>query len=101
MRPSLSIIVPTVTFAVGAAGHGYVAEVTIDSTGYKGNVPNTDKPIASVVRLIDTISPVKGSDNPFLNCGQDAQFGEDVAQANPGDKMTFEWLDGDGTEVSD
>nr|AFO72239.1 glycoside hydrolase family 61 protein J [Heterobasidion parviporum] len=75
-----------------AAAHGYLASITIDGTTYKGNVPagNTDP---SPIRQVDTNSPVKGADNPFLNCGQNAQLASQVANANPGSKIDFLWSD--------
>jgi len=76
--------------------HGYVAQVTIDGTAYSGNVPNAE-PTPSIVRQINSINPVKGSSNPYLNCGQDAQKAALVADANPGSHLQFLWLDGDGT----
>jgi len=79
--------------------HGYVAQVTIDGKVYTGNVPNA-QPTPSIIRQINDISPVKGASNPYLNCGQDAQNAELVANANPGSRLQFLWLDGDGTNVS-
>lgn len=73
------------------AAHGFVYGVTIDGKAYPGNVPNVDDPAPSIVRLIDTVDPVKGADNVNLNCGQNAQFGTQVASANPGSVVSFAW----------
>ncbi|KAJ6480322.1 hypothetical protein C8R45DRAFT_832275, partial [Mycena sanguinolenta] len=32
-----------------------------------------------------------GADNPYLNCGNDAQLAEDIVDVNPGDDMSFFW----------
>ncbi len=99
-----------------AYAHGFVDQVTIDGKVYKGNTPNNPKctprfsdlygslshfdPVASPVRLIDDISPVKGATNKNLNCGQNAQKAALVADANPGSNLTFSWFAGGGEDVS-
>lgn len=55
--------------------------------------------VASPIRLIDDISPVKGSSNKNLNCGQNAQKADLVANANPGSSLTFSWMAGGGQKV--
>jgi hypothetical protein len=88
---SLLVLLPFVS------GHGYVAQVAIDGKDYYGNLPNAD-PVPSIVRQINDVSPVKGADNPYLNCGQDAQLASLVANANPGSQMQFWWKGGDGSD---
>jgi hypothetical protein len=51
-------------------------------------------PTASIVRQIDSVDPVKGANNPSVNCGNGAQLASDVADANPGDTMSFLWIVG-------
>ncbi|EIW75818.1 glycoside hydrolase family 61 protein [Coniophora puteana RWD-64-598 SS2] len=75
------------------AAHGYVSQVTIDGTVYKGNVPGKDA-AASAIRQISTIDPVKGASNPYLNCGQDAQLASQAANANPGSNILVQWVGG-------
>ncbi|THH14080.1 hypothetical protein EW146_g6215 [Bondarzewia mesenterica] len=75
-----------------AAAHGYLASVTIDGTVYQGNVPG-GKTAASPIRQVSDISPVKGADNPDINCGLSAQLASQVASANPGSKIDFLWSD--------
>ncbi|KAI9058961.1 lytic polysaccharide monooxygenase [Trametes sanguinea] len=75
--------------------HGYLKSVAIDGQTYQGNVPNqaaSDSPI----RLINDIDPVKGSSNPNLSCGQNAQKAALVVPANPGSNVTFAWASGNG-----
>jgi hypothetical protein len=74
--------------------HGFVYQVTINGELYMGNIPNGN-PNASIVRQINNVDPVKGANNTFLNCGQDAQPASLVANANPGDLLTFDWRGGD------
>lgn len=93
------VLVPFLLFLPQVCAHGYIAQVTIDGTAYIGNVPNA-QPTPSIVRQINTIDPVKGASNAYLNCGQDAQKAALVANANPGSQVQFLWKDGDGTDVS-
>ncbi|KAJ6480266.1 glycoside hydrolase family 61 protein [Mycena sanguinolenta] len=76
-------------------GHGFVWKVGIDATQTLiGNVPNA-RPTGSIVRQINSVDPVKGADNPYVNCGNDAQLAEDIVDVNPGDDMSFLWTGGD------
>jgi hypothetical protein len=96
MRPlALS---PLLSLLSSVAAHGYVSKVVIDSTTYIGNIPNAH-PTSSPIRQIDDIDPVKGANNPFLNCGQNAQPAALVAPANPGSVMQFYWVNALGGNV--
>lgn len=53
----------------------------------------------SPIRQISDIGPVKGSSNPDLACGLDAQKASLVAPANPGSKLSFQWSGGGGSKV--
>ncbi|KAG2354850.1 glycosyl hydrolase family 61-domain-containing protein [Suillus spraguei] len=64
----LALAIPTLVSA-----HGFVQQVTIDGTVYMGNKLN-------------------GANNPFLNCGQDAQFASLVGNANPGSQLEILWV---------
>ncbi|KAI0631535.1 glycosyl hydrolase family 61-domain-containing protein [Trametes polyzona] len=86
---SLLAVVPFVS------AHGYVSEVTIDGKSYKGNSPNSNS-VKSPIRMIDDVSPVKGASNKYLSCGQNAQKAATVASANPGSKVSFQWVNGNG-----
>ncbi|KAG6851721.1 hypothetical protein C0991_006739 [Blastosporella zonata] len=95
MKP-LPTILFSLTLATSALAHGFVSRITIDGNVYKGDIPNGELN-PSIIRLIDTTSPVKGTSNPDINCGsgtpKPAQL---VGNAMPGDLMTFTWDDGDG-----
>ncbi|EIM92983.1 uncharacterized protein STEHIDRAFT_47129 [Stereum hirsutum FP-91666 SS1] len=73
--------------------HGYVGQVTIDGTVYNGNAPG-ETANASPIRQISSNGPVKGASNPDLNCGLDAQLASEVADANSGSTVVFQWTDG-------
>jgi len=76
------------------AAHGFVNKITIDGQVYIGNVPNAQTN-PSIIRQIDDVSPVKGANNTYLNCGQAATLASLVANAYPGSAMTFTWSGGD------
>jgi hypothetical protein len=76
------------------SAHGFVQQVTIDGTVYKGNNLNVGTPAPSIIRLVSTNSPVKGSTNSALNCGQDAQLASLVGNANPGSQLEILWVGG-------
>jgi hypothetical protein len=63
--------------------HSNVTKVVIDGTTYSGNVPNAQL-CDGLIRQTSKISPVKGANNPSLNCGMYAQLPTMVVPANPG-----------------
>ena len=85
----LSLLLPALVSA-----HGYVNKVTIDGTVYQGNSVGTTPTISSVIRQVNTNSPVKGATNPDINCGAGAQLAADVANANPGSTVQVYWVGG-------
>ena len=86
-----SFYIPLLTAAYVSA-HGFVRTLTINGQAYTGNIPaGTDSP--SVIRQINTTFPNYGASNPSLNCGPNATAGTLVANANPGDILTFSWKD--------
>jgi hypothetical protein len=90
---------PLLALLPSVAAHGFVTKVVIDGTTYSGNVPNA-QPSDSPIRQISDISPVKGSNNPSLNCGLNAQLATQVVPANPGSVMEFYWGNPGGSNVS-
>lgn len=81
------------TFPVFVSAHGYIGSVTIDGKSYQGNIPGgSTNP--SAIRQVSTISPVKGSSNPSLNCGMNATMASDTANANPGSQILVHWVGG-------
>jgi hypothetical protein len=93
-----TLCLPILLFVPFVAAHGYVSILGIDGTPYNGQEPTEDgQPTnSSVIRRISTIDPVKGANNPFLDCGQNATAASLVAPANPGSSLTFQWEAGGG-----
>ena len=85
--------------AAYVVAHGSLGQVTIDGTTYMGNAPGQSPANPSIIRQISTIDPVKGANNSYLNCGQAAQPGSQVGNANPGSIISFLWVD-QGGQVS-
>jgi Auxiliary Activity family 9 (formerly GH61) len=94
----LFIFAPLLSLLPSVAAHGFVSKVVIDGTTYNGNVPNA-KPSNSPIRQISDIGPVKGSNNPSLNCGLNAQLATMVVPANPGSAIEFYWGNPGGENV--
>ncbi|KAG6872078.1 hypothetical protein C0995_013296 [Termitomyces sp. Mi166 len=95
MKFIASVLLP-VAFATSALAHGFVSQITIDGKVFKGNVPNHDEN-PSIIRLINTTSPVKGATKPEMNCGMGIPHpAVDVGSAMPGSKLEFTWDSGNG-----
>ncbi|KAI0755681.1 glycosyl hydrolase family 61-domain-containing protein [Fomes fomentarius] len=95
MRSATILVASCLAFIPNVLGHGYLHSVAIDGKTYQGNVPNNPT-VDSPIRLIDDVDPVKGTSNPNLSCGQNAQNAALVVPANPGSKVTFAWANGGG-----
>ena len=67
----------------------------IDGTQFNGPNPNGDSG-QFAIRAINDINPVKGTSNPDINCGHNAQKAALVADANPGSVVEFAWQNGEG-----
>ncbi|KAF8882002.1 glycosyl hydrolase family 61-domain-containing protein [Infundibulicybe gibba] len=80
--------------AASVAAHGFVSTVTIDGKVFKGTIGKADKPADSVIRQVTEPSPIKGAQNPAVNCGNNAQASSLVADAQPGSQFTFDWTTG-------
>ncbi|KAJ6551904.1 glycosyl hydrolase family 61-domain-containing protein [Mycena capillaripes] len=93
MRFSTVLLLPLLAIPYVSA-HGFVHKVWIGTETFLGNTPNAE-PTASIVRQINNVDPVKGATNPAVNCGNDAQLAGDIADANPGDNISFLWTGGD------
>lgn len=86
---SISLFVPLLTAALVSA-HGFVSKINIDGKQFKGNVPRGAKN-PSIIRQINDISPVKGANNPNVNCGPGATLAANMGTANPGSNIAFTW----------
>ncbi|KAG2087910.1 glycosyl hydrolase family 61-domain-containing protein [Suillus discolor] len=69
-------------------------KVTIDGIVYMLNNLNVKTPAPSIIRFVNTNSPIKGAQNPYINCGQDAQFASLAGNANPGSQLEILWVGG-------
>lgn len=93
MRTSTTLLLSLLTFIPYVSAHGWVGVLTVDGTKYTGNTPSQDgtPTKSSVIRRVSSNNPVKGATNPDINCGLDATAASDVATANPGSVLTFDW----------
>lgn len=94
------------------SAHGFVSKVLIDGKEYDGNTPQSSastsstplflrthvdtSAVSSPIRMISTIDPVKGADNPSITCGQDAQAAKLTVPANSGSNLQITWESGSG-----
>lgn len=92
-----SLLFPLLTAAYVSA-HGFLSTVTINGKAFSGNIPS-GKTAPSIIRQVSTQNPNKGAQNPALTCGPDATAGSLVADANPGDALTFDWRAADLSKV--
>ncbi len=56
-------------------------------------------PVLSPIRAISIVDPVKGTANPDISCGHNAQNAAILADANPGSTVSFKWANGIGGHV--
>jgi len=82
------------------SAHGFLCTITINGKIYNGNNPLENDKNASVIRAINDPNPNVGSSNPALNCGPGALTASQVADVNPGDGMTFKWINANYSNVS-
>ncbi|KAI8995240.1 glycosyl hydrolase family 61-domain-containing protein [Trametes punicea] len=95
MKTAVVLALPLLAAVPFVSAHGYVASVTIDGKSYQGNTPYSYS-VQSPIRMINDVSPVKGTNNTNLSCGQGAQNAALVAAANPGSTVSFQWVSGSG-----
>jgi len=88
---SIALALPSLVNA-----HGYVRSVAINGQVNPGNAPGTVVSKASSIRQITDFGPVKGAMNMAINCGINAGIAAQSLQANPGDRIEFEWIGGGG-----
>jgi hypothetical protein len=88
-----SLLLPLLAAAYVSA-HGFLSTLTINGKAFKGNVPGGNKS-PSVIRQVTSPSPNKGATNQAITCGASSTPGSLVADANPGDTVTFDWRGAD------
>ena len=92
-------LAPILSLLPSAAAHGILTKVVIDGKSYTGSLPSKT-PSDSPIRQVSDVVPVKGADNPSMNCGLNAQVASMVVPANPGSSMEFYWGSPLGSPVS-
>ncbi|KAG8830759.1 hypothetical protein FRC18_007637, partial [Serendipita sp. 400] len=84
------------SFVPLAAAHGTMSAVVIDGKRYDGPLPAPDEPGKDfAIRQVNSVNPVKGTDNPDINCGHNAQKATLVADAAAGSTVQFIWRNGE------
>ncbi|KAF4610007.1 hypothetical protein D9613_010339 [Agrocybe pediades] len=92
---SLAVVIPLLA-STSVSAHGFLNSITIAGKAFKGNTP-AQGTSPSVIRQVSSPNPNYGADNPALTCGPDAKAASLVADANPGDQLTFKWTGEDGS----
>ncbi|KAJ2912097.1 hypothetical protein MD484_g8315, partial [Candolleomyces efflorescens] len=91
LYPTSTLFIPLL-LASYVAAHGFLYSVTIGDNTFVGNLPSDDRGNrTTIIRQVRTEDPVKGARNPNISCGAGAFIASDVADANPGDTLTFDW----------
>ena len=93
-----SLFIPLLTAAFVSA-HGFLQTVTINGQAYTGNSPLNPTKKPSSIRAVDTYLPIQDVNSPALTCGSNSTAGARVANANPGDEITFYWESTISTKV--
>ncbi|KAJ7863120.1 glycoside hydrolase family 61 protein [Mycena olivaceomarginata] len=88
----VSTLLVTLVLTPRIAAHGWVASITVAGTAYQGPPLGTSSDLASVIRQVNTNSPVTSVSDPNLACGPNAQLAQDNADANPGDSIAVDWV---------
>ncbi|KAJ7366865.1 glycoside hydrolase family 61 protein [Mycena albidolilacea] len=88
----VSALLATLLLTPRIAAHGWVASITVAGTTYQGPPIGTSSDLASVIRQVNTNSPVTSVSDPNLACGPNAQLAQDNADANPGDSIAVDWV---------
>jgi hypothetical protein len=91
---ALSTFVALATLVPFAAAHGSLRNVNIDGLLVPGPIP-AQEPGEFAIREVFSVDPVKGTDNPDLNCGAGARNAALVADVKPGSVLKFNWANGE------
>ncbi|KAJ7109730.1 glycoside hydrolase family 61 protein [Mycena crocata] len=91
MKSAALVVSLFATSIIPAAAHGWVGSIAVAGKTYQGNGLGTSG-APSVIRQVDTNSPVTSVSDPNLTCGPNAQPAQDTASANPGDTIDVNWV---------
>lgn len=89
MKLSTILLLPLLTASCVSA-HGILRRISIQGKVYEGSQVGGPT-IPSVIRHVTSQDPNKGANNPALTCGPGSGPAALVADANPGDTITFDW----------
>ena len=90
-RKTTSLFISLLTAASVSAHAGYISQILINGTAYVGNAPHAN-PVPSIIRQINSVSPIYDVYSPYMTCGNGAQQPATlVADVNPGDILNFTW----------
>ncbi|KAF8134797.1 glycosyl hydrolase family 61-domain-containing protein [Mycena galopus ATCC 62051] len=93
MKLALVVSLLPLVLPLGVAAHGWVGSISIAGTTYQGPpLASGTTDSSSVIRQVDTNSPVTSVSDPNLACGPNAQLAQDIATANPGDAINVNWV---------
>ena len=95
---ALSLLIVLSSGAGYASAHGFLSTISISGKAYTGNNPFGDNG-GSVIRKVSSPDPNYGTSNAALTCGPNALAASQVADANPGDTITFDWRGADLSHV--
>ena len=98
MLASLQFLLVPLVLASYVSAHGYVANFNVGGKEYPGNGIGRNGR-ASALRQVTSQDPIKGANNPAVNCGTGATRAQLIADARPGDVMTFDWRTASGGRV--
>ncbi|KAJ2922155.1 hypothetical protein H1R20_g14937, partial [Candolleomyces eurysporus] len=91
-----SIVLLPLLLASYVSAHGFVHSVAINGQTFTGNRPSGQRNNRdTIIRQVRTQDPIKGARNPDVNCGAGSFVASDVADANPGDTLAFDWRTAD------
>ncbi|KAF8642783.1 hypothetical protein AX16_009416 [Volvariella volvacea WC 439] len=85
-----SLIIP-LFITVYASAHGIVDHIIIGDTEKYQGPGIADNTTLSAIRAVQSKGPLNDTSSPFLNCGIGAQPAELMADAMPGNKISFAW----------
>ncbi|KAF9522111.1 glycosyl hydrolase family 61-domain-containing protein [Crepidotus variabilis] len=90
-----AIILPLLA-AGSVSAHGLLSVATINGKQYQGpKIFGDNGP--SPIRAVNSPDPNYGTSNTALTCGPGQTAGANVADANPGDQVSFDWRGADGS----
>jgi len=97
MKTSSTLVFAIVAAAVPfVSAHGFVQDLKIDGKLIKGS-PVGGKAVDTSIRQVFSQDPIKGANNPSVNCGNGAKAASQVSSANPGSTLAFSWKAADGS----